>query len=94
LGLSASSPGRPVRHVTVSADDAVAVQQAYSHLRPLAHKRIGLVLWPEDPVPSSRKLAGFADAVSGAKQSTVEFDVVYSPCGVVRRRPRDCCAAT
>jgi DNA-binding LacI/PurR family transcriptional regulator len=42
---------------TVSADDAVAVQQAYGHLRSLGHEKVGLVLGPEDHVPSSRKLA-------------------------------------
>lgn len=42
----------------VSTDDAVAVEQAYGHLRSLGHERIGLVLGPEDHVPSRRKLAG------------------------------------
>ncbi|MFI7076554.1 LacI family DNA-binding transcriptional regulator [Micromonospora sp. NPDC049903] len=41
----------------VSTDDAVAVEQAYGHLRSLGHERIGLVLGPEDHVPSRRKLA-------------------------------------
>jgi DNA-binding LacI/PurR family transcriptional regulator len=59
---------------TVSADDAVAVQQAYGHLRSLGHERIGLVLGPEDHVPSSRKLAGFSEAVHRAKVSTVEVE--------------------
>ncbi|MCZ7421537.1 MULTISPECIES: LacI family DNA-binding transcriptional regulator [unclassified Micromonospora] len=40
----------------VSTDDAVAVEQAYGHLRSLGHERIGLVLGPEDHVPSRRKL--------------------------------------
>jgi DNA-binding LacI/PurR family transcriptional regulator len=44
---------------TVSADDGVAVRQAYGHLRSLGHERIGLVLGPEDHVPSARKLAEF-----------------------------------
>ena len=41
----------------VSTDDAVAVEQAYGHLRSLGHERIGMVLGPEDHVPSRRKLA-------------------------------------
>lgn len=44
----------------VSTDDAVAVEQAYGHLRSLGHERIGLVLGPADHVPSRRKLAGLA----------------------------------
>lgn len=41
----------------VSTDDAVAVEQAYGHLRSLGHERIGMVLGPEGHVPSRRKLA-------------------------------------
>ncbi|WP_305782452.1 LacI family DNA-binding transcriptional regulator [Symbioplanes lichenis] len=41
----------------ISTDDAVAVEQAYGHLRALGHDKIGLVLGPEDHVPSRRKLA-------------------------------------
>jgi len=48
----------------VSTDDAVAVEQAYGHLRSLGHERIGLVLGPEDHVPSRRKLAAMIDAAS------------------------------
>jgi DNA-binding LacI/PurR family transcriptional regulator len=43
----------------VSTDDAVAMEQAYSHLVSLGHERIGLVLGPADHVPSRRKLAAF-----------------------------------
>ncbi len=46
----------------VSTDDAVAVEQAYGHLRSLGHRRIGLVLGPEGHVPSHRKLSAMADA--------------------------------
>ncbi|WP_067503657.1 LacI family DNA-binding transcriptional regulator [Actinoplanes sp. TFC3] len=41
----------------ISTDDAVAVEQAYGHLLSLGHQRIGMVLGPEDHVPSRRKLA-------------------------------------
>ena len=44
----------------ISTDDAVAVEQAYGHLRSLGHERIGMVLGPEDHMPSRRKLAGVA----------------------------------
>ncbi|MFJ1754031.1 LacI family DNA-binding transcriptional regulator [Kitasatospora sp. NPDC088134] len=43
----------------VSTDDAVAVAQAFGHLATLGHERIGLVVGPEDHVPSRRKLASF-----------------------------------
>jgi DNA-binding LacI/PurR family transcriptional regulator len=43
----------------VSTDDAVAMEQAYSHLADLGHERIGLILGPPDHVPSARKLAAF-----------------------------------
>jgi DNA-binding LacI/PurR family transcriptional regulator len=55
---------------TVSADDAVAVRQAYGHLRSLGHERIGLVLGPEDHVPSARKYAAFAELAG----STVDVE--------------------
>lgn len=40
----------------VACDDAVAVEQALSHLVQLGHERIGLLLGPADHVPSERKL--------------------------------------
>src|SRR5579875_32772 len=43
----------------VSTDDAVAMEQAYSHLAYLGHERIGLILGPPDHMPSRRKLATF-----------------------------------
>jgi DNA-binding LacI/PurR family transcriptional regulator len=43
----------------VSADDRVAVEQAYNHLSSLGHERIGLVLGPRDHVPSQRKCHAF-----------------------------------
>jgi DNA-binding LacI/PurR family transcriptional regulator len=41
----------------VVCDDASAVEQAMGHLIALGHERIGLVLGPDDHVPSERKLA-------------------------------------
>ena len=43
----------------VSTDDAVAMEQAYTHLASLGHERIGLILGPPDHVPSRRKLVAF-----------------------------------
>jgi DNA-binding LacI/PurR family transcriptional regulator len=45
----------------VSTDDAVAMEQAYSHLAYLGHERIGLILGPPDHVPSLRKLRAFEE---------------------------------
>ena len=51
----------------ISTDDAVAVEQAYGHLRSLGHQHIGMVMGPEDHMPSRRKLAALAQiaGVSG-----------------------------
>lgn len=51
---------------TVSTDDVVASQQAWNHLSQLGHTRIGLVLGPEDHVPSQRKLAGALQVAEAA----------------------------
>jgi DNA-binding LacI/PurR family transcriptional regulator len=45
----------------VSTDDMTAAGQAYTHLASLGHQRIGLVVGPEDHMPSRRKLAAFAE---------------------------------
>lgn len=50
----------------LATDDAVAVEQAYGHLRSLGHTRIGLLLGPEDHIPSRRKLATFVREASRA----------------------------
>lgn len=43
----------------VSADDGLAVEQAYGHLSSLGHERIGLILGPADHQPSQRKHEAF-----------------------------------
>lgn len=53
----------------VSADDAVAVDQAYGHLVSLGHRRIGLILGPTDHMPSRRKAAAFRALASRAPAS-------------------------
>src|SRR6185312_10116488 len=40
----------------ISVDDRRAVEQAFTHLSSLGHERIGMVLGPDDHVPSARKL--------------------------------------
>jgi DNA-binding LacI/PurR family transcriptional regulator len=44
-----------------STDDMTATGQAYHHLASLGHQRIGLVVGPEDHMPSRRKLAAFTE---------------------------------
>ena len=58
----------------VSTDDHSAAQQAFSHLLALGHERIGMVLGPEDHMPSRRKLEAFsADAArAGLAAAPVE----------------------
>jgi DNA-binding LacI/PurR family transcriptional regulator len=50
----------------VSTDDAVAVEQAFAHLISLGHKKIGIVLGPEDHMPSRRKLIAFEACAAAA----------------------------
>ena len=58
----------------VSTDDMTAAQQAFTHLASLGHQRIGLVLGPEDHMPSRRKLASFStlSAAAGLSVAPVE----------------------
>ncbi|MEV0901043.1 LacI family DNA-binding transcriptional regulator [Actinoplanes sp. NPDC049802] len=64
----------------VSTDDAVAVEQAYGHLRSLGHERIGMVLGPEGHIPSRRKLsamirvAGADDTASRVERSSFSME--------------------
>lgn len=50
----------------VSCDDAVAADQAVSHLISLGHTRVGMVLGPADHVPSIRKLAAARTTLAAA----------------------------
>jgi DNA-binding LacI/PurR family transcriptional regulator len=45
----------------VATDDVTAAGQSFRHLASLGHERIGLVLGPEDHMPSRRKLAAFSE---------------------------------
>jgi DNA-binding LacI/PurR family transcriptional regulator len=50
----------------VASDDVSAATQAFTHLAALGHERIGLVLGPDDHMPSRRKLDGFTAAAQRA----------------------------
>lgn len=52
-----NAPIDGLRFPTVSTDDGVAMELAWSHLAQLGHRDIGLVLGPDDHMPSLRKLA-------------------------------------
>src|SRR6204780_2154204 len=57
-----------------STDDMTATGQAHHHLSSLGHQRIGLVVGPEDHMPSRRKLAAFTELArrGGDDQAPVE----------------------
>jgi DNA-binding LacI/PurR family transcriptional regulator len=59
----------------VSTDDAVAGEQSFGHLASLGHRRIALVVGPEDHMPSQRKIKAFlaeAERSGLAGEVTVE----------------------
>ncbi len=60
---------------TVSTDDSVAAEQAIAHLHQLGHTRLGLLLGPQDHVPSQRKLAA-ARLVAERLGLTIDDDQV------------------
>jgi LacI family repressor for deo operon, udp, cdd, tsx, nupC, and nupG len=68
----------------VSADDRVAVQQAYGHLTSLGHTRIGLLLGPEDHVPSLRKLAAFKEFGGGDDIARSLYSMESAQAGATR----------
>lgn len=53
----------------VSTDDAVATEQAFNHLKSLGHEQVGMVLGPEDHMPSRLRLAAFETLTRGAGTS-------------------------
>jgi DNA-binding LacI/PurR family transcriptional regulator len=64
----------------VSTDDAVAVEQAFAHLVSLGHRQIGILLGPEDHVPSRRKLTAFTAVTeaSGLSAAAVVERAMFS----------------
>jgi DNA-binding LacI/PurR family transcriptional regulator len=73
-----NAPIPELRFPTVSTDDAVAMEQAWSHLRQLGHERIGLVLGPEDHIPTRRKLAAARKIAVDGGGSLADELVVHS----------------
>ncbi|MET8473495.1 LacI family DNA-binding transcriptional regulator [Streptomyces sp. NPDC006422] len=61
----------------VACDDAVAVEQAWRHLSSLGHERIGLVLGPDDHIPSQRKLSA-ARAMEGRLPASAVERAMFS----------------
>ncbi|HEY3008333.1 MAG TPA: LacI family DNA-binding transcriptional regulator [Micromonosporaceae bacterium] len=55
----------------VSADDAVAAEQAFGHLASLGHRRVGALVGPEGHVPSQRKVDALARAAGEAGATDV-----------------------
>ena len=45
----------------VATDDAVATEQAFSHLLALGHEEVGLIVGPPDHAPSRNRLAAFVE---------------------------------
>jgi DNA-binding LacI/PurR family transcriptional regulator len=58
----------------VATDDAVAAGQAFRHLASLGHERIGLLVGPEDHMPSRRKLSAFVRHVEQAGHSVAPVE--------------------
>jgi DNA-binding LacI/PurR family transcriptional regulator len=58
----------------VATDDAIAAAQAFRHLASLGHERIGLVVGPEDHMPSRRKLAAFTEHAERAGLATAPVE--------------------
>jgi len=50
----------------VATDDVVAAGQSFGHLASLGHERIGLLVGPEDHMPSRRKLSSFVRHAAAA----------------------------
>ena len=82
----------------VSTDDVTAAGQAYTHLASLGHQRIGLVVGPQDHMPSRRKLAAFAERAAragavapSARPPARRSSTRCSPWRAARPRPRACC---
>ncbi|MEA2620142.1 MAG: hypothetical protein QOC97_915 [Chloroflexota bacterium] len=62
----------------VSCDDAVAADQAMSHLRSLGHTRIGLLMGPPDHIPSRRKIEAARAHAASTGMPFDEGDIVHS----------------
>ena len=58
----------------VATDDMAAAGQSYRHLASLGHERIGLVVGPEDHMPSRRKLSAFVQLAERAGHSVAPVE--------------------
>ena len=61
-----------LRYPRVCVDDAAAVEQALGHLLSLGHRRVGLIIGPDDHMPSRRKLAAFTALAARAGIATTD----------------------
>jgi len=61
-----------LRYPRVCVDDAAAVEQALGHLLSLGHRRVGLIIGPDDHMPSRRKLAAFTALAARAGIATAD----------------------
>ena len=82
----------------VSTDDVTAAGQAFGHLASLGHQRIGLVVGPEDHMPSRRKLAAFTEHAArphggrgGRRGCRRRSSTRCSPWRAARPPPPACC---
>jgi DNA-binding LacI/PurR family transcriptional regulator len=57
---------------SVSVDDAAATEQGFGHLFSLGHRRIGLLIGPEDHVPSRRRVASYMALAARAGIDTTD----------------------
>jgi DNA-binding LacI/PurR family transcriptional regulator len=63
----------------VATDDAVATEQAFNHLQTLGHQEIGMILGPEDHMPSRLRLAAFEALTSQAGTAGATSRVEHVP---------------
>ena len=61
-----------LRYPRVCVNDAAAVEQALGHLLSLGHRRVGLIIGPDDHMPSRRKLAAFTALAARAGIATTD----------------------
>jgi DNA-binding LacI/PurR family transcriptional regulator len=63
----------------VSTDDAVATEQAFNHLQTLGHEDIGMILGPEDHMPSRHRLEAFEMLTRRARTADGSSRVEHVP---------------
>jgi DNA-binding LacI/PurR family transcriptional regulator len=63
----------------VSTDDAVATEQAFNHLQTLGHEEVGMILGPEDHMPSRLRLEAFETLTRRARTAGGPSPVEHVP---------------